>query len=258
MAKTLHISMRRGVWVFPKYINGKPGDKNMLPAWVPRWIQHFLMNRVVKSQIGDPKNYGLPQPTYKPWEAHGTVSGEFLQRAGSGDIKARPGIDRLDGHTVHFTDGSSGEFDVIVWCTGYKISFPFFDQPEFMANEQNQPPRLFKRMLIPGVPNLVYMGLAQSLPTLVNFAEQQSRLLAPYLKGEYAPPGTAEMQAIIDDDEAFYLRDYYPSPRHTIQLHFDHYVGRLDKEIEAGAERRKNGQPAADLPAGEPAQERAA
>jgi len=248
MASTLHISMRRGVWVFPKYINGKPGDKNMLPAWVPRKIQHWLMSRVVKQQIGNPRDYGLPQPTYQPWEAHGTVSGEFLQRAGSGDIKARPGIERMDGHTVYFTDGSSGDFDVIVWCTGYKISFPFFGQPQFTASEDNQPPRLFKRMLIPGVPNLIYMGLAQSLPTLVNFAEQQSRWVVPYLNGDYAPPSEAEMEEMIAADESFYLRDYYPSPRHTIQLHFDHYVGRLDKEIEAGLKRRRSGHAPAALP----------
>ena len=55
------------------------------------------------------------------------------------------------------------------------------------------------------------------------------------------------MEAMIAADEAFYLRDYYPSPRHTIQLHFDHYVGRLDKEIEAGMKRRQSGQPPARL-----------
>ena len=103
-------------------------------------------------------------------------------------------------------------------------------------------------MLIPGVPNLIYMGLAQSLPTLVNFAEQQSRWVVPYLNGDYAPPSEAEMEEMIAADESFYLRDYYPSPRHTIQLHFDHYVGRLDKEIEAGLKRRRNGQPPATLP----------
>lgn len=258
VASELHISMRRGVWVFPKYINGKPSDKIMLPSWVPRKIQHWLMGRTMRQQLGSMQNFGLPEPKYQPWEAHGTISGEFLQRAGSGDIKARPGIDRFDGKTVHFTDGSASEFDVIVWCTGYKISFPFFEQPEFTADEDNRPPRLFKRMLLPGVPNLIYMGLAQSLPTLVNFAEQQSRWVVPYLKGEYAPPSEQEMQAIIDADEAFYLADYYQSPRHTIQLHFDHYVGKLDKEIAAGIARRRRGQPQASLPNGSAASVRAA
>jgi len=234
--------MRRGVWVFPKYINGKPADKVMLPGWVPKGIQNWLMEVTAKKQIGNPKDYGLPEPTYKVWQAHGTISGEFLQRAGSGDIKGRPGIDRFEGHTVHFTDGTASDFDVIVWCTGYKIEFPFFDQAEFMADENNNPPKLFKRLFIPEVPNLIYMGLAQSLPTLVNFAEQQSKLVARYITGEYVLPSAEQMHKAIVADEEFYTGHYYDSPRHTIQLHFDHYAKRLFKEIDQGAVRaRKQG-----------------
>ena len=242
LTKELHISMRRGVWVFPKYINGKPADKVMLPGWVPKGIQNWLMEVTAKKQIGNPKDYGLPEPTYKVWQAHGTISGEFLQRAGSGDIKGRPGIDRFEGHTVQFTDGTASDFDVIVWCTGYKIEFPFFDQAEFMADENNNPPKLFKRLFIPEVPNLIYMGLAQSLPTLVNFAEQQSKLVARYITGEYVLPSAEQMHKAIVADEEFYTGHYYDSPRHTIQLHFDHYAKRLFKEIDQGAVRaRKQG-----------------
>jgi cation diffusion facilitator CzcD-associated flavoprotein CzcO len=36
IAKNLWVSARRGVWVFPKYLNGKPSDKSAMPAWMPR------------------------------------------------------------------------------------------------------------------------------------------------------------------------------------------------------------------------------
>lgn len=185
------------------------------------------------------ENYGLPTPDHKPWQSHGSLSSEFLLRAGSGDLKAKNGIARLDAAAVHFTDGTSQDFDVIVWATGYKISFPFFDQPQFQSDPGNRV-ALFKRMLLPDVPNLIYVGLAQALPTLVNFAEQQSKFIVAYIKGEYAPPSRDEMIATIARDDQHYLAKYYRSPRHTIQLRFDHYVAHLQREIQRGRKRLRS------------------
>jgi hypothetical protein len=83
------------------------------------------------------------------------------------------------------------------------------------------------------------MGLAQAFPTLVNFAEQQSKLVGAYLAGDYAPPGTNEMARAIKADEDYYLSQYYTSRRHTIQLDFDHYVIALKKDLVAGRKRAK-------------------
>jgi hypothetical protein len=149
----------------------------------------------------------------------------------------KPGIERLDGDSVVFTDGSREQVDVIIWATGYDIKFPFFDDPQFTADSDNRPPPLFKRIMKPDAPDLFYMGLAQPLPTLVNFAEQQSKLVAAYLAGEYAPPSSAEMYDIIAADEAYHTGQYYAARRHTIQLDFDHYVRDLLKEIERGKKR---------------------
>lgn len=237
IAEKLFVSARRGVWVFPKYIGGKPGDKNPAPAWMPRWLRHRIGERMVRKLIGTMPDYGLPEPEYGMFESHGTVSGEFLLRAGSGDLTMKPGIERLDGDGVVFTDGSRESVDVIVWATGYDISFPFFDDPAFLADSDNRPPPLFKRIMKPGVPDLFYMGLAQPLPTLVNFAEQQSKLVGAYLAGKYAPPPEAEMERIIQADEDYYTGFYYQSRRHTIQLDFDHYCRALNKELEKGAKR---------------------
>jgi cation diffusion facilitator CzcD-associated flavoprotein CzcO len=241
IAESLVVSMRHGVWVFPKYMNGGPSDKNLVPQWMPEKLGHYFTERVFTKSIGSMESYGLPKPDHKPWQAHGSLSSEFLLRAGSGDLKAKPGIVRFEGYTVHFTDGSTAEVDVIVWATGYKISFPFFDQAEFNADADNRPPPLYKRMVIPGVSNLIYMGLAQPLPTLVNFAEQQSKLVAAYIEGSYALPDHKTMQETIAADDEYYLSKYYRSPRHTIQLDFTHYTEKLAKEIEAGKKRKQRG-----------------
>jgi cation diffusion facilitator CzcD-associated flavoprotein CzcO len=247
IAKSLVVSMRHGVWVFPKYLNGHPADKTMVPSWMPEKLGHYFMERVFAKTVGAMENYGLPKPDHKPWQAHGSLSSEFLLRAGSGDLKAKPGIARFDGNIVHFTDGSTAAVDVIVWATGYKISFPFFDQAEFNADADNRPPPLYKRMVIPGVSNLIYMGLAQPLPTLVNFAEQQSKFVAAYIEGSYVLPGEQTMRDTIVADDEYYLSKYYRSPRHTIQLNFYHYAEKLKQEMEAGKKRKQRGAPAASF-----------
>ena len=237
MAEKLFVSARRGVWIFPKYYKGQPLDKNPAPAWMPKALRQWLGARMIKGLVGKMSDYGLPEPEIGPFESHGTVSGEFLVRAGSGDIAMKPGVERLDGDGVVFSDGSREQVDVIVWATGYDIAFPFFSDPAFTADADNRPPPLYKRIVKPGVTDLFYVGLAQPLPTLVNFAEQQSKLVAAYLAGEYALPEPAEMERIITADEEYYTGQYYAARRHTIQLDFDHYVRALHKELAQGAKR---------------------
>ncbi len=237
IAEKLFVSARHGVWIFPKYLGGQPIDKNPAPLWMPKKMRQWIGGRMIKKAVGKMSDYGLPEPDISPFESHGTVSGEFLLRAGSGDLTMKTGIDRLDGDGVIFTDGSREQIDAIIWATGYDIKFPFFDDPALQADADNRPPALFKRILKPGVPDLFYLGLAQPLPTLVNFAEQQSKLVAAYLAGQYAPPSDAEMRRTIAADEEYYTGFYYQARRHTIQLDFDHYVAALNKELTKGAKR---------------------
>ncbi len=237
IADALFVSTRRGIWVIPKYYRGQPIDKNPAPAWMPKWMRQKLGERLIRNLVGKMSDYGLPEPEIGPFNSHGTVSGEFLLRAGSGDLAMKPGIDRLDGDGVIFTDGSRECVDAIIWATGYDISFPFFEDPAFQADTDNAPPPLYKRIMKPGVPDLFYMGLGQPLPTLVNFAEQQSKLVAAYLAGRYQLPPVDAMERTIVKDEAHHRGHYYAARRHTIQLDFADYVRDLNKELQRGAKR---------------------
>jgi hypothetical protein len=240
MAKKLYVSARRGVWVLPKYRNGQAADKVMAPPDVPKEIALEASRKLIKELVGNMSNYGLPEPDHEPLSAHPSVSADFLTKAGSGDIHMLPAIERLDGRTVHLTDGSAVEADVIICATGYAMEFPFFpdEEADLHPTSDHRYP-LFKRMIKPGVDHLYFMGLAQSSPTIVNLAEQQSKLLARLLTGTYQLPSVEEQLEIMEADEAFHLEQYYSAPRHTIQIDFGRYVVDLMKEIEAGAERAR-------------------
>jgi cation diffusion facilitator CzcD-associated flavoprotein CzcO len=238
MAGRLFLSTRRGVWVLPKVMNGKPMDKNAAPAWMPLWLGRKLGARMIRKLVGNMEDYGLPTPDHAPLEAHPTVSGEFLMRAASGDISVKPAIERFDGDTVHFSDGSAEPIDIIITATGYNIDFPFLPQALAPVVDNHLP--LFKRMVQadPALHGLWFMGLAQTLPTLVNLAEQQSKLLVAWARGDYALPPPAEMARVITAEEALYQGHYYRSRRHTMQVNFEPYVADLAREIRRGAKRR--------------------
>ncbi len=72
---------------------------------------------------GRPEPYGLP-PRITASSKHTRLSRwNCPLRLGSGDLPPKPDIRRLDGRTVHFEDGTCGEFDVIVYATGYNEVF---------------------------------------------------------------------------------------------------------------------------------------
>ena len=235
LADTLYISMRRGVWVMPKYMNGLPSDKSAAPAWIPPKIGRAIARKVIKKSIGKMEDYGLPKPDHEPLSGHPSVSGEFLTRVGCGDITPKGAIEKLDGYHVVFTDGSREQVDAIIWATGYNISFPFFEDAALQPKNNAYP--LFKRMMKPGIDNLFFLGLAQPLPTLVNLAEQQSKFVAAQLAGRYALPAAGEMERVITADEELHLGHFYDTPRHTIQIDFAIYCRDLTRELKRGTAR---------------------
>jgi len=154
-------------------------------------------------------------------------------------VKFKPNIAELMGKQVKVRGRRVEDVDVIVYATGYRISFPFFTDPALLPDAEHRFP-LFKRMMQPGVPNLFFMGLAQPLPTLVNFAEQQAKLAGAYLVGN-VPAARAGRDAPGDRRRRGAApRPYYKSARHTIQVDFGIYVHDLLKEIEKGEKRARS------------------
>ena len=231
------ISTRSGAWVMPKYLFGKPLDQvvRTIPQ-IPLSWQRFLARPLPRLIQGTPESYGLPTPNHRFLEAHPTVSSELLLRLGSGDLTAKPDVERLDGDVVRFVDGSSAPFDAIVYATGYDITFPFFDEG-FLSAPDNRI-GLYKRMLHPDHDDVLFVGFAQAIPTLFTFVEAQSRLLGRYVAGTYRPPTPEAMREVLAAEDARDTGHYVASARHTQQVDCNLYDHDLrTKELPAGARR---------------------
>jgi glycine/D-amino acid oxidase-like deaminating enzyme len=237
LGNTVVLSTRSGAWIVPKYIAGRPADKYYRTSpHVPLAWQRKLAGLIQPLTAGRPENYGLPTPNHGFMQAHPTQSVELPLRLGSGDITAKGDVARLDGSTVHFEDGTSADFDAIVYATGYNITFPFFDPVELSAPGNHI--RLFKRILKPDIDNLAFVGFAQAVPTLFPFVECQARLVAAWAGGYYRPPSAAEMERVITEDEKKYLGHMLDRPRHTQQVDYFLYEHDLrTSELPAGHRR---------------------
>jgi cation diffusion facilitator CzcD-associated flavoprotein CzcO len=250
VAEQVFISTRSGAWVLPKYAFGRPVDQVFktnprLPLGLQRRVAR-LLPRLISGRMED---FGLPTPNHHFLEAHPTVSSELLLRLGSGDAIAKPDVATLDGDRVRFTDGSVERVDAIVYATGYRITFPFFD-PDFISAPGNVLP-LYKRMFKPGIDDLCFIGFGQAIPTIFPFAECQSKLAGHWLAGDWTLPAPAQMAREIRRDERRHVKHYSRRPRHTMQL--DYYVYEYDlrtRVIPKGQERARRRGDARLAPAG--------
>jgi cation diffusion facilitator CzcD-associated flavoprotein CzcO len=238
IAEKTFLAMRRGAYVMPKYLNGRPTDEAASPLLtrLPLPIQRFFLERMLGLTAGDMTSYGLPKPDHKLLEAHPTVSAELLSRLGHGDIEVKPNIDRFaGGRTVRFADGGEEEIDLVVYCTGYKITFPFFEESVISTRDNRMP--LYRHVVSVDHPGLYFIGFIQPLGAIMPIAEAQSEWVADLLGGRGTLPSPAEMRAEIAETEEKMRKRYVASKRHTIQVDFHPYLREIRRERKRAAQR---------------------
>jgi dimethylaniline monooxygenase (N-oxide forming) len=238
IADATFLAMRRGAYVLPKYLNGKPIDETATPliSRLPMSVQRFFSMRMLEMAVGDMTSYGLPQPDHKLFEAHPTVSSELLPRLGHGDIEVKPNIDRFTGdRTVRFADGSEEEIDLVIYCTGYKITFPFFD-PSVISAPDNRLP-LYRRVVSVERPGIYFLGFIQPLGPIMPLAEAQAEWVADLLDGRAALPAPTEMRREIESEERRMRKRFVASKRHTVEVDFHPYLREIRRERRQAAQR---------------------
>lgn len=186
------LSMRRGYYFVPKYVFGKPADTMGGMIKLPMWAKRRIDGVILKWFVGDPQRYGFPKPDYKLYESHPVVNSLVLHHAGHGDIRIRPDIDRFDGHTVHFEDGSQSDYDMIVAATGYKLHYPFIDKA--LLNWQGDAPHLYLNAMHPDRDDLFVLGMVEASGLGWQGRHEQAEMVARYIAG--LRDGTAEAKAL--------------------------------------------------------------
>ncbi|MEU8619628.1 FAD-dependent oxidoreductase [Streptomyces sp. NPDC048623] len=235
------LSARHGTHIVPKYLFGRPADATGGALAVLPWrIRQTVAQTVLRLAVGTPQRYGLPRPAGGLFQNHPTISDTVLHRLTHGEIAARPGIERLDGGRVVFTDGTAEDVDVIVWATGYRVTMPFLD-PAWTGGDPEALP-LYWRVFHLDDPTLAFVGLMQSTGAALPVVEAQAKLVAAYLGGRYALPRPDEQRAAVARAYAAAVRRW-GDRRPMMRVDFDQYVAALPREIRAGVRRAARGVP---------------
>jgi len=236
-ARDVLLSTRRGAHVIPKYLLGRPLDLWLTPftARLPLAVQRALFRLLVYLTRGNQRRYGFPVPDYPLGAEHPTISTELLPLIGHGRIRVKPDLRRLEGQQVHFADGSTETVDLIIYATGYRVAFPFFD-PAFLEVRDNYLPR-YLHVVPPDHPNLYFIGLVQPLGSIMPLAEAQAEWVADLLEGRAGLPSREAMWRWIRREEAWRRRRFVPTKRHALEVDFYRYLRQLRRERRRGRRR---------------------
>ena len=226
------ISSRSGAYIIPNWIWSMPFDNlaSPLTAKLPLALQRVLLKTSLWLARGNQEDFGVPQPKRPPLMEHPTLSQDLLNLSGRGLVKFKPNIKAFRGKTVVFEDGTEQDFGLIVYATGYKVTFPFLKDHTFRVEDSNDF-RLYKKVIHPDWPNLFFVALVQPLGAIMPLAEVQSRWIAQILNGQSKLPDSETMRQDIEKDRQAMQKRYKSSPRHTLQVDFHPYKESIERAM---------------------------
>jgi len=178
-AASVDMSVRRGYYFVPRYLFGKPADTLNQGKPLPRPIKQFVDKWMLRAFTGNPAKYGFPKPDYKIYESHPIVNTLILHHLGQGDLDIKRDIKKFDGNTVHFKDGTSGEYDLIILATGYVLDYPFIDRKHL--SWYGQAPRLYLNIFEPSFNGIMAAGMVEASGLGWQGRSEQAELIAAYL-----------------------------------------------------------------------------
>jgi hypothetical protein len=234
LAAHTSLSMRRGTYVVPKLMFGMPIDV-VHAYWrgkVPQPLLGSALRTWLRLAVGRWESYGLQAPAGAPLDKPPMLSSGVLDALRHGRLIARRGIERYDGSTVHFTDGTRQEFDAVVMATGFRVTFPFLPDRLGDRDPAGTLP-LYLNLMHPTIPSLFFVGLFQPVGCIWRLADHQARIAALQISGRLRRPpdiGTRARQVVARPRDPFDR-----SHRHAIEVDYHAFRRRLIRELAAAA-----------------------
>ncbi|KAL1513029.1 hypothetical protein ABEB36_002513 [Hypothenemus hampei] len=147
------------------------------------------------------------------------------------NVEIKPDVKRiLDFNKVEFIDGTCCCFDTILFCTGYRYSFPFLHESCDIRIDDNHIQPLYKHMIHIDRPSMCFIGIPFNVCAFQMF-DLQARYYCKYLKGEMLLPSTEEMRMHTRKDiENRQSRGYVKRQMHMMGPDQQSYYNELAEE----------------------------
>ena len=233
VAEQVHLSTRRSAWILPKYVLGMPTDR-----WtalltrrlhLPTPVARNVVKALARTSAGRQERFGIPRPEHPIHREHATIGQELLPYVACEWIRMQPDVAELAGDEVRFTDGSSVSADVLLYATGYDPDFGFL--PDQLVSSAESGARLYRRILHPDAPGLLFAGLVQPVGPTIPLVEVQGRWIARVLSGEVTPPSREQMEQEIAEHRRWVEASFVGSERYRLEVDFRTYAGQLASDM---------------------------
>lgn len=194
LAKKVFHSMRRGYYFLPRFVFGRPLDViiDLTQRWpLPRRLLRRIYSAGLYMIVGPHEKYGLPKPDHKLLECHPSSASAYLDHLAHGRITPKGDIKELKGDRVLFKDGSEEEVDLLIYATGFNVSFPFMDR-RYLFDDKGRAD-LFLHIFHRQRDNLFLVGLATPADGgFWQLADYQAQLIASYIIAQERKSPTAD------------------------------------------------------------------
>ena len=160
---------------------------------------------------------------------------DFYRLVRRGAIKAhRTGVEEYVATGPRLADGTTLDIDVMVLATGWTIDFGFLsDEVGGRLGAEDDGCYLYRHMMHPDVPGLVFVGRASTISSILTYS-LQACWLGELLDGGVSLPSAADMKCDIDEMKAW-KRAWMPfSPARSARLivHLLHYHDELGSRLQ--------------------------
>ncbi len=235
-AHTVH-STRRGYYVVPRMIEGRPADlrgERLLKMAAPLWLRRLVGLGMIDRSIGLPWRHGLPRPDHRLYETHPVINSDLLGLIDAGRVTPAGDVAAFSGHEVVFIDGTRETFDAVICATGYQISHPFIDARLLGGDAADATPRLFMNLLLRDRDDIAVVGLIQPDSGQWGITDLQAAVVARMAAAARSSPRAAAwLYRARQRPEPQPRIRYVDSPRHTLEVEHFSYRRRLVRLITA-------------------------
>lgn len=232
-AKMTALSLRRGYHIIPKFFHGTPIDvcgERLLIARLPLAIRRLCSRLAFFFLLGSRIGTGLPKPDHKLFESHPTVSTQLFYSLRHGDLSIRPDVKSFAGDKVQFVDGSEELFDLVLYATGYHLTFPFIDNE--LLNWKDGRPDLYLNVFHPEADDLFVLGMIQPDSGQWGLVDRQAKLVSRFIQANEQETASVErFRKLKCQGARREPLNYIQSPRHHVQIEHFSYRQEVDKQI---------------------------
>ncbi len=183
LAEAVFHSMRRSYYFLPRLVCGRPLDViiDLTQRWpLPRKFLRWMYSVGLYMIVGPHEKFGLQKPDHKLLECHPSAASSYLDHLVHGRISPKGDVSELAGDHVVFKDGSKEKVDLLIYATGFRLSFPFMDENYFL--DKNGQSSLFLHVFHRERDDLFAVGLATPADGgFWQLADYQAQLIATFI-----------------------------------------------------------------------------